>query len=95
MSERIHLYNYDILCTHHYNSTELASGIASTALQCGTRRCRTDNDSLSKPVLITIQHSEMLKVSVTITFLLKEETTFFRCSWMMIILVLNVSFGSF
>jgi hypothetical protein len=44
-------------------STELGSGILSTALQCGTRRCPTDNLKLDTSVQITVEHSEMIKVS--------------------------------
>ena len=54
-------HNYsDVIC----NSTELASGIVSTALQCGTGRCPTDDLQLNTPVLVTIQHSEVIEVSI-------------------------------
>ena len=43
-------------------STELGSGIVSTALQCGTGRCPTENLELDTPVRITIRHSEEVKV---------------------------------
>ena len=50
-------------CVGIFNSTELASGIVSTALQCGSGRCPTDDKfGLFNPVLITIQHSDNLKV---------------------------------
>ena len=39
-------------------STELGSGIVSTALQCGAERCPTD--LLETPVTITMQHSEQV-----------------------------------
>ena len=44
-------------------STQLGSGIGSTALQCGTRLCPTDRIELEKPVIITIKHSEEVQVS--------------------------------
>ena len=55
MSEQIHFQSlyYHVSC----NSSVLASGVVSTALQCGTGRCLTDNLTLSNPVLVTIQHS--------------------------------------
>ncbi len=43
-------------------STELASGIVSTTLQCGDGRCDTRNIELETPVRIYIQHSEDIKV---------------------------------
>ena len=46
-------YNDNVSC----NSSELASGVVSTALQCGTGRCLTNDLELNKPVLVTIQHS--------------------------------------
>ena len=46
-------YNDHVSC----NSSVLASGVVSTALQCGTGRCLTDNLTLINPVLVTIQHS--------------------------------------
>ena len=42
--------------------SELASGIVSTALQCGTGRCPTDDLQLDTPVRITIEHSDTVKV---------------------------------
>ena len=53
-----------LLYYHTCNSTELASGIVSTALQCGTGRCPTDDLELINPVLVSIQHSDVIKVSV-------------------------------
>ena len=44
------------------SSTELASGIVSTGLQCGTRRCPTGDLQLDTPVRITIEHSDTVKV---------------------------------
>ena len=46
-------YNDHVSC----NSSVLASGVVSTALQCGTGRCPTHNLQLRSPVLVTIQHS--------------------------------------
>ena len=43
-------------------SSELASGIVSTGLQCGTGRCPTDDLQLDTPVRITIEHSDTVKV---------------------------------
>ena len=43
-------------------STELGSGIVSTALQCVSGRCPTENLELDTPVRITIRHSEEVKV---------------------------------
>ena len=44
------------------DSTELGSGIVSTALQCGTSRCPTEDLELENPVIITIEHSEEVRV---------------------------------
>ena len=46
----------------HACSSKLASGIVSTALQCGTGRCPTDDLQLDTPVRITIEHSDTVKV---------------------------------
>ena len=40
---------------HLCSMSELASGIVSTALQCGTGRCPTDDLQLDTPVRITIE----------------------------------------
>ena len=53
----------DLLLFFSSGSTELASGIVSTALQCGTSRCPTEDLELENPVIITIEHSEEVKVS--------------------------------
>ena len=45
-------------------SSELASGIVSTALSRGSVRIRTDNLKLMLPVVITIHHSDSIEVSV-------------------------------
>ena len=37
----------------------------STAVQCGNMRCPTDNLTLSSPVRIAIQHTEMAKVKMS------------------------------
>ena len=50
------------------SSTELASGIVSTGLQCGTRRCPTDDLRLDTPVRITIEHSDSVKVHSSLIF---------------------------
>ena len=52
---------------HFYKlcSTKLASGIVSTALQCGTGRCPTDDLQLDTPVRITIGHTETVKVVIS------------------------------
>ena len=50
-------------------STKLASGIVSTALQCGTRRCPTDDLQLDTPVRITIEHSDSVKVHISLRVL--------------------------
>ena len=63
MSIQLHVYTLTIY-HHNCNSTELASGIVSTALQCGTGRCPTDDLVLNSPVLVSIQHSDVIKVSV-------------------------------
>ena len=34
----------------------------STALQCGTRRCDTNNLTLDTPVIVAVQHSDAVKV---------------------------------
>ena len=47
-----------------YSSTELASGVVSTALQCGTGRCPTDDLQLDMPVRIIIEHSAAMQVGV-------------------------------
>ena len=44
--------------------SELASGIVSTALSRGSVRIRTDNLTLALPVVITIHHSDFVKVGV-------------------------------
>ena len=44
------------------NRSVLGSGIVSTALQCGAEKCPTDDLELDTPVLITIQHSDTIKV---------------------------------
>lgn len=49
-------------CIIVFFSSELGSGVISTALQCGTGSCPTSMLELSEPVLITIQHSEMVEV---------------------------------
>ena len=45
----------------------LASGIVSTALQCGTgsSKCLTDDLMLDKSVLITIEHSKVNLIVIT------------------------------
>ena len=48
--------------------SELASGIVSTALQCGTGRCPTDDLQLDTPVRITVEHSENIKVVASLFF---------------------------
>ena len=40
----------------------LGPGIVSTALQCGTGRCPTNNLTLNASVLITIHHTEEMQV---------------------------------
>ena len=45
-------------------SSELVSGIVSTALSRGSVRIRTDNLTLMLPVVITIHHSDSIEVSV-------------------------------
>ena len=40
----------------------------STALQCGTRRCPTDDLQLDTPVRITIEHSDSVKVHSSLIF---------------------------
>ena len=59
MSRFMYIHYDHVSC----NSSELASGIVSTALQCRTGRCPTDDLMLSSPVLVSIQHSDMIKVS--------------------------------
>ena len=49
------------------HSTELGSGIVSTALQCEDLMCPTD--SLNLPVTITIQHSMEVEVRYKSTLL--------------------------
>ena len=51
-------YNDHVSC----NSSVLASGVVSTALQCGTGRCLTDDLELNNPVRLTIQHSNITMV---------------------------------
>lgn len=51
---------FTVQCFH--SSTELGSGIVSTALQCGTERCPTDDLELSTPVWIIFDHSKIVKV---------------------------------
>ena len=45
-------------------SSVLASGIVSTALQCGKGRCSTQDLHLNNPVIVHIQHSDAIKVCV-------------------------------
>ena len=45
---------------YHYSST-VASGLVSTALQCGIDVCHTDDLQLTTPVVIMISHSEELR----------------------------------
>lgn len=52
-----------VLIDYFPPSTQLGSGIASTALQCGTRQCPTNTMVLDKPVIIIIKHSEEVQVS--------------------------------
>ena len=63
VSEHASYYN-DLLPVgfHLCSMSELASGIVSTALQCGTGRCPTDDLQLDTPVRITIEHSDTVKV---------------------------------
>ena len=49
------------LTVHHFSS-ELASGIVSTALQCGSEMFPTDDLQLDTPVRIIIEHSDTVKV---------------------------------
>ena len=58
--------------------SELASGIVSTALQCGTGRCPTDDLQLDTPVRITVEHSENIKVVANL---------FFHCLSMLLIII--------
>ena len=53
---------YELWMFHLCSMSELASGIVSTALQCGTGRCPTDDLQLDTPVRITIEHSDTVKV---------------------------------
>ena len=46
----------------YFHSSTLVSGIVSTALQCGTGRCPTDNKTLDLPVIVTVRHSVDLQV---------------------------------
>ena len=52
--------NYTVI----YRTTELVSGIVSTGLQCEDELCPTENLELESPILITIQHSDSVKVCV-------------------------------
>ena len=58
--------------------SELASGIVSTALQCGTGRCPTDDLQLDTPVRITVEHSENIKVVASL---------FFHCLSLLLIII--------
>ena len=42
----------------------------STALQCGTKRCPTDDLQLETPVRITIEHSDTVKVAKSLLLML-------------------------
>ena len=44
-------------------STELASGIVSTSLQCGSERCPTDDVALNTPIRVYFEHSDPTKVN--------------------------------
>jgi hypothetical protein len=48
------MFDYLLHC-----SAELGSGIVSTALQCGSKMCPTDDLVLNTSVQITIEHSEL------------------------------------
>ena len=48
--------------TFHQCSSELVSGVVSTALSSGTVKCPTDDFQLDTPVRITIEHSDTVKV---------------------------------
>ena len=44
------------------------SGIVSTGLQCENELCPTEDLELGSPILITIQHSDSVKVCVCYIF---------------------------
>ena len=60
----VKVMNYnDIPCIKYYREMlMLGPGIVSTALQCGTGRCPTNNLTLNASVLITIHHTEEMQV---------------------------------
>lgn len=53
-----------MLCAY-FVSSSLASGIVSTAFQCGMKICPTVDVLLKSPVIIKIQHSEELQSNLT------------------------------
>ena len=44
------------------------SGIVSTGLQCENELCPTEDLKLESPILITIQHSDSVKVCVCVCY---------------------------
>ena len=56
--------NKHLLCFSTFNSKGLASGIVSSALQCGTELCSTSGLDLISPVVITFEHSQSVQVQI-------------------------------
>ena len=58
--------NWHTLTLYYFNvnssTSELVTGVVSSALQCGTGMCPTDDLQLDTPVRITIEHSDTVKV---------------------------------
>ena len=76
---KLHVY---FLCL---SSTELASGIVSTTLQCGDGRCDTGNIELDTPVRIYIQHSADIKVYVIGSYNYVVCNNYYVCVFIIII----------
>ena len=61
-------YYFEVISYIHQCSSELVSGVVSTALSSGTVKCPTDDLQLDTPVRITIEHSDTVKVAHSLLF---------------------------
>ena len=77
----------------YVSSTVLGSGIVSTALLCGARRCPTDNLTLSRPVRIAIEHSEETEVQTCYVSTVRSKHTCILVDKISRMCVLGISGG--
>ena len=62
------LHYFEVISYIHQCSSELVSGVVSTALSSGTVKCPTDDFQLDTPVRIIIEHSDTVKVAHSLSF---------------------------